>query len=103
MFKSKSIVSILLAVLLLTVLVGCQASAAKEKSVPTAAEQVPRIEPQDLKALLDEEKEVVVVDTRRLGSYEASHIPGSISIPLAEMETRYQELPKDARIILYCA
>ena len=58
--------------------------------------------PQELKSLLDAGGNVVVVDARSLSSYEASHISGAGSMPLGEIDTRYRELPKGARIVFYC-
>jgi 3-mercaptopyruvate sulfurtransferase SseA len=46
---------------------------------------------------------VVIVDTRDADSYAQEHIKGAINIPLPEFENRYQELPKDKQIIIYCS
>jgi 3-mercaptopyruvate sulfurtransferase SseA len=45
----------------------------------------------------------VIVDVRDAASYKTSHIKGSISIPLQQIEERIGELPKDKLIITYCA
>lgn len=47
---------------------------------------------------------VAVVDVRGTDDFEAGHIPGALSVPLAEIEGRAAEL-KDLRkpIVLYCA
>lgn len=46
----------------------------------------------------------VFVDVRSLQSYETSHIPGALYIPLSEFETNIAgpDLPKDQWIITYC-
>lgn len=44
----------------------------------------------------------VFVDVRDPAYYQAGHIPGAISIPLNEIETRYPELDANQWIILYC-
>ena len=46
--------------------------------------------------------EVVVLDVRPVEEYTAGHIPGAISIPLAELDDRLAELPADAAIVAYC-
>ena len=46
--------------------------------------------------------EAVFVDVRDREAYEAAHVPNAISIPLGELTTRYQELPRDTEIITYC-
>jgi hypothetical protein len=97
------IASALFAVLLLA---ACQAAGASQagsnESIPTTTEEVPRIRVKELKALLDAGEEVIIVDSRSLRSYEASHIAGAISMPLLEVDERYDELPKDSKIVFYC-
>jgi 3-mercaptopyruvate sulfurtransferase SseA len=63
--------------------------------------EVPRISLAAAKAQYDANT-AVFVDVRSSGQYEAAHIPGSVSLPLAELQARYQELPTDALIFLYC-
>lgn len=62
---------------------------------------VPRIPLAEAKAAYDA-KRVVIVDVRGQEDYAAEHIPGALSLPLAELETRAQELPRDGTIITYC-
>ncbi|HEV7516873.1 MAG TPA: rhodanese-like domain-containing protein [Thermoanaerobaculia bacterium] len=44
----------------------------------------------------------VVVDVRSAADYATSHVHGAISIPLAEIEQRSKELPRESFIITYC-
>ena len=44
----------------------------------------------------------VIVDVRSRAEYERAHIPDALSIPLAEIQTRFHELPRDVEIITYC-
>jgi rhodanese-related sulfurtransferase/DNA-binding HxlR family transcriptional regulator len=46
--------------------------------------------------------DVVLVDVRPEEEYEAGHIEGARSIPLAELERRLAELPPDAEVVAYC-
>lgn len=46
--------------------------------------------------------EVVVLDVRPSLEYEAGHIPGAVSIPLDELESRMKELPRRAEVVAYC-
>ncbi len=46
--------------------------------------------------------EVIVLDVRPREEYRAGHIPGAVSIPLAELEERLAELPRDREIVAYC-
>jgi rhodanese-related sulfurtransferase len=44
----------------------------------------------------------VVLDVRPAIKYAAGHIPGAVSIPLAELAERLDELPEDIEIVAYC-
>lgn len=45
---------------------------------------------------------VLVVDVRPEEEYHAAHIPGSISIPIEQLEEHLSELPDDIEIVAYC-
>lgn len=45
---------------------------------------------------------VCVLDVRPTEEYLAGHIPGAISIPLAELEARLAALPRRRQIVAYC-
>jgi rhodanese-related sulfurtransferase len=47
-------------------------------------------------------KSVTVIDVRPVEEFQAGHIPGAISVPLKELESRLAELPKDREIVAYC-
>ena len=44
----------------------------------------------------------VVIDVRPGEEYRAGHIPGALSIPLEELETRLGELPARKEVVAYC-
>lgn len=46
--------------------------------------------------------DLVVIDVRPEADYARSHLPGAVSLPLAELQTRLAELPRDAVIVAYC-
>jgi rhodanese-related sulfurtransferase len=46
--------------------------------------------------------EVVLVDVRPAEEFEAGHIEGARSIPIAELEDRLAELPADREVVAYC-
>jgi len=62
-----------------------------------------RVTANELKGLLDNKADIVVVDVRSKESYKAGHIPGSISMPFSEINARHGELPQGKTIILYCS
>lgn len=45
----------------------------------------------------------VVVDVRPAAAYQQSHIKGSINIPLEQVQSRLNELPRDKMIVTYCS
>jgi rhodanese-related sulfurtransferase len=62
-----------------------------------------RIEWAEFKKLHDAGR-VVVVDVRDAVAFEASRIPGSINVPLDQVEKRVTELRKHGKpIVFYCA
>jgi rhodanese-related sulfurtransferase len=66
--------------------------------------KVPRITVDELKALMDKEEKVVVLDTQPKEVYAMEHIKGAISFPW-EMEipsSRAMSLPKGRLIVTYC-
>jgi rhodanese-related sulfurtransferase/DNA-binding transcriptional ArsR family regulator len=46
--------------------------------------------------------EVVVLDVRPPEEFDTAHLPFARSMPLAELEQRLAELPRDAQIVAYC-
>jgi rhodanese-related sulfurtransferase len=46
--------------------------------------------------------EVTVIDVRPESEYRAGHLPGALSIPVAELRARLEELPKRREIVAYC-
>lgn len=55
----------------------------------------------DLRARI-QQGDVVLLDVRPANEYDAAHLPGALSIPLEELETRLAEIPKDQEVIAYC-
>jgi rhodanese-related sulfurtransferase len=46
--------------------------------------------------------EVTVLDVRPTEEYDAGHLPGAVSVPIAELEKRLAELPRDRAVVAYC-
>jgi rhodanese-related sulfurtransferase len=46
--------------------------------------------------------DVTVIDVRPREEYAAAHIPGAISLPLADLPKRVRELPKRRESVAYC-
>ena len=56
-----------------------------------------------IKAMLDAGEKIVFVDLRSTSDFQKSRLPGARSIPISELQKRYQEIPKSGRVILYCS
>jgi rhodanese-related sulfurtransferase len=65
----------------------------------------PSLEAQQVQALLDGEGDVVVLDARRFDEYQTMNIPGSVSVPGAELVLRARQLAPDpsTQIVVNCA
>jgi rhodanese-related sulfurtransferase len=65
----------------------------------------PSLSAPEVKALIDGGENVVVLDARRYDEYQTMSIPGSYSVPGAELALRARELAPDpaTRIIVNCA
>jgi len=62
------------------------------------------MEPVDRKTLVSRVRsgEVTLLDVRPREEFEAGHIPGAVSVPLAELEKRLGGIPKDREVVAYC-
>jgi 3-mercaptopyruvate sulfurtransferase SseA len=69
---------------------------------PSPGEDVRRITPAELRALMDK-GQAFVIDVRNQDMYKAGHIKGSIVIPSTEILSHVDELPKDKTIVTYCS
>lgn len=46
--------------------------------------------------------QVIVLDVRPLAEYAAGHLKGAVSMPHDEVKRRFEELPKNCRVVAYC-
>jgi rhodanese-related sulfurtransferase len=69
---------------------------------------IPRITVEELRQMIDKGSDLVVVDTRDSGSYDAGHIKGAVNIyydPTADPTDRQMmlmALPMDKLVVTYC-
>src|SRR6266540_2015329 len=59
------------------------------------------IPPEELRRRLNA-GDVTLIDVRPGDEFAAGHIPGALSVPVAELATRLRELPKRKEIVAYC-
>jgi rhodanese-related sulfurtransferase len=45
----------------------------------------------------------LVLDVREAAELSAGHVPGALNIPLSQLRSRAEELPRDREIWIYCA
>ena len=72
-------------------------------AVPIILAQPKRATVQELKKIMDRQKDFLIVDVRGLKSYEKSHLPGAISLHVGELVDLHRELPINKVIIFYCS
>lgn len=63
--------------------------------------EISRVSLADSKAAMDS-REAIFIDVRDASAYAESHVPGALSIPLAELDERLGELDSNQWIITYC-
>lgn len=70
--------------------------------IPESADQIQRIKPEALKALIDGGADIVVVDNQPAEAYAMGHIKGAVNLPW-EMQIRsLGGLPMNKLLVLYC-
>ena len=93
----KKIIAIFLCLFSLFGITSCD----KKEDAPLGYEQITG---DDAKALMDSEKDYIIIDARTQSEYDAGHISGAILIPEYEISERAEmELPdKNQLILVYC-
>ena len=79
------------------------------RAVPSAEEAIipfnpaeHAIQPQNLKRLIDNGRDVVLLDVREAWEYEIVHLKGAKQLPLGELPQQASLLNPYAEIIVYC-
>lgn len=68
-----------------------------------SAEDLQRITPEELMALLESGADIVVVDNQPKAAYDIGHVPGARNLPWDATLKSAAGLPKDKLLVLYCA
>ncbi|HEU4965289.1 MAG TPA: rhodanese-like domain-containing protein [Bacilli bacterium] len=61
-----------------------------------------QIDAAELKQLIDEKKNVTLIDVREPQEYEAGHIPGIPLIPMHQIPANLDKLDKDTEYVFVC-
>ena len=109
--KNKPILQILMIgigiiILFTAVLIGNQNRSQTPKPRPLLSEEesfpeVTRVSLEEA-LLANNTGSAVLIDVRDRSAYEETHIPGSLSFPLAKLESQLKELDPNSWIITYC-
>ena len=49
------------------------------------------------------EQGALLVDVRATSEFEGGHVPGAVHVPYEQLEQRFDELPRDRELVVYCA
>lgn len=78
----------------------------KEEKINTIVDEeidddddIPKISAGELKTKFDNNEDFILIDVQNTEDYIQATIPTAISIPLTEIDQRYEELPKNKQII----
>jgi rhodanese-related sulfurtransferase len=64
---------------------------------------IPQIQPTELKRMLDAGEPVLLLDVRQPEEHAYCALPGSVLIPLGELQSRVEEvLPDGVPVVVYC-
>ena len=61
------------------------------------------VDPDEARQMMESNSDLFLLDVREQHEYDRAHIDGVKLIPLGELPTRYQELPKEQSILCICA
>ena len=97
----KKIIILLVTLLLIT---SCGKNNNSAESSGEAKGSVQSITCAKMRNMLDDEKDVVLIDVRTKAEYEQQHLSKAINIPNENIKDikNYEEITKDTKIIVYC-
>lgn len=76
----------------------------KSNLLDVARAEVPEISPEEVRSLLDNKAEVVLVDVREQSEFDEGYVPGAVFIPRGFLELRIESRVRpDSEVIVYCA
>jgi rhodanese-related sulfurtransferase len=56
-----------------------------------------------VKRVLDAGENLILIDLRPAPEFAKKRLPGAASVPMAELEKRFREIPRFGRVVLYCS
>jgi phage shock protein E len=67
--------------------------------------KVPSISPDDLKKVMENNQNILIIDVREKREYESGHIPGAVHVPLRQLERLKKEADQQENgggVYIYC-
>ena len=61
----------------------------------------PRVDVDALKAALDAGAAMLLIDVREDWEVESGSMPGAVHVPMAELERRMADIPRDVRLVFF--
>lgn len=70
-----------------------------------SVQQTPRLTPEEVRAMLDAETNMIIIDVRPIEEYANMHVPGAVNVPGCEITYRIFDLAPDpdTRVLVSCA
>ena len=60
------------------------------------------VAPAEAKIIIQEKKDLVILDVRNPSEYVVVHFPNALNIPVNELETRFAEVPAGRPVLVHC-
>jgi hypothetical protein len=90
-----------MASVVLTLVLGARVSLGGQMPMPGGDIPINLIQVKQVAQLLSDGAQVALVDVRSRQEYLIQHIKGALSIPLASIDVRSGEIPRDGLVVLY--
>jgi rhodanese-related sulfurtransferase len=71
-------------------------------AVPASAVDVQHVAPDELKKMIENKADIVVLDVQPKGAYDIGHVKGAINFPWAQELKGPVKLPKNKTLVFYC-
>jgi len=69
---------------------------------PQVSRNYTSLDTEEAKTMLEDNKNVVLIDIRNRDEYNVEHLRGAKNIPLDQLDKRHEKLPRDKEIVVYC-
>jgi rhodanese-related sulfurtransferase len=61
------------------------------------------ITPEEANTLIQQKKELLILDVRNPNEFVVAHYPNALNIPVNELEARFSEVPAGKPVLVHCA